>query len=126
APLPRPTPAPGPASTNLPRPTPAPGSASASLPGLAPAPASGSAPAPQLLELDEILVAAKSEIRLEDFVEFPKYDRVVVSPDGTKVAMTWIDEIANYARVMGIVEYPTMKTYNSFTLPSLYGQADID
>lgn len=83
-------------------------------------------PAPRLLELDEILVAAKGEIRLEDFVEFPKYDRVAVSPDGSKVAMAWVDEMANYQRLVGILSYPDLKRVSSFALSGAYSQADID
>ncbi len=87
---------------------------------------SAATPGPQLQELDEILIASKVEIRLEDFVEFPKYDSVVVSPDGKRVAMAWIEEMANYQRVMGVIEYPSMKRITTFTLAATYSQADID
>lgn len=69
---------------------------------------------PQLQELDEVVVSAKVTVPLEDFVEFPKYDSVVLSPSGKRVAMAWIDN--NFQRQMAILEVPSLKPVTSYTL----------
>jgi len=81
------------------------------------------APEPQLQELDELLVTGKVAIRLEDFVEFPKYDSVAVSPDGSRLAMAWIDD--NYQRQMAVIGYPSLKPLQGYALAPTYSLADV-
>lgn len=59
-------------------------------------------------ELDEVTVSAKTVIKLDDFVEFPKYDSVTLSPSGKKLAMGWVN-VNDYSRAIGIYEFPSMK-----------------
>lgn len=51
------------------------------------APAPGPAPGPELDVLEEVTVTATVPRPLEDYVEFPRSDSVVVSPRGTRIAM---------------------------------------
>jgi hypothetical protein len=66
------------------------------------------APPAQLQELDEVVVSAKTIIRLDDSIELPKYDSVTLSPSGTRLATGWID-VNNYSRAISLFEFPSMK-----------------
>ncbi len=68
-------------------------------------------PQPELQELNEALVTAKVSWPLEDYLEFPQYDSVVVSPAGTHLAIGWSED--SYQRRLNIVDFPSMKPYSS-------------
>jgi dipeptidyl aminopeptidase/acylaminoacyl peptidase len=77
-----------------------------------------------LPELDEIVVAAKTVIRLDDFVELPKYDSVSLSPSGTRLAMGWID-VNNYSRAISIYEFPSMKPVITHGIGAEFSASDV-
>lgn len=80
-------------------------------------------PAGQLEELDEVLVTASSRIRLEDFVEFPRYDSVAISPNGTRLAMGWTND--NFQRQIAIIDFPSMKPVHTHALQTFLGVSDV-
>lgn len=69
---------------------------------------------PEIEELDEVFVTARSQLPLEDFVEFPKYDSVVLSPNGKQLAMGWTD--VNFRRSVNVLEFPSMKGLFNYSL----------
>jgi dienelactone hydrolase len=77
----------------------------------------------RLDEIDEVVVAVKVAPPLEDFVEFPKYDSVAISPGGTRLAMGWTDN--NFMRQMAIIEFPSMKPVNNYSLPASLSLLDL-
>lgn len=80
-------------------------------------------PQPQLEELDEARVIARVPQPLEDFVEFPRYDSVAISPDGTHVAMGWTED--NFQRQLSVVEFPSMKPFSNRLLQVFLGVSDL-
>ena len=74
-------------------------------------------PEPQLAELDMVEVTAKVAWPIEDYVEFPRYDSVVISPRGTRLATGWGEE--NFQRRVSIIEYPSLKPLRSGVLLEL-------
>lgn len=80
-------------------------------------------PAVQLQELDEVLVTARTALPLEDFVKFPKYESVAISPDGSRVVMAWID--VDYRLQVALHEFPSMKALPGHTLPSSLSASDV-
>jgi dipeptidyl aminopeptidase/acylaminoacyl peptidase len=79
-------------------------------------------PTVQLQELDEVLVSARTPLPLQDFVKFPKYESVSISPDGSRVVMAWID--IDYRLQIGLHEFPSMKALPGHTLPSSMSASD--
>ena len=80
-------------------------------------------PEPLLLELDEVQVSAKVRRPLEDYVEFPRYDSVALSPGGTRLAMGWSED--NFQRQVTIVDFPSMQPLHSDLLQTFLGVSDI-
>jgi dipeptidyl aminopeptidase/acylaminoacyl peptidase len=89
--------------------------------------AAAPATAPQagaLQELDEVVIAAKTQIRLDDFVEFAKYDSISLSPSGTRLATGWIN-VNDYSRAISIYEFPSMKPVITYAISALYSGAEV-
>ncbi len=81
------------------------------------------APPPQLEELDELQVTARIPQPLEDFVEFPRYDSVAISPGGTHVAMGWTED--SFQRQLSVVDFPSMKPVTNHVLQIFLGITDL-
>ena len=48
-------------------------------------------------ELDQVVVTASRQlVPLEEFLEFPKYEDVAISPDGKHIAMVWMPASNQY------------------------------
>ncbi len=75
-------------------------------------------------ELDEVVVSAKTVIKLDDFVEFPKYDSVTLSPSGTRLAMGWVN-INDYSRAVSIYEFPSMKPVISYAIGAEFSASNL-
>lgn len=84
---------------------------------LAPLPRAAT-PALLLPELDEVLVVSSVPWPLEDFLEVPQFENVVVSPGGTHLAATWQNSV-------NIVELPSLKSRRSGVLLVPRGVADL-
>jgi dienelactone hydrolase len=69
-----------------------------------------------------VLVTARTALPLPDFVKFPKYESVSISPDGSRVVMAWID--VDYRLQIGLHEFPSMKALPGHTLPSTMSASD--
>ncbi len=81
-------------------------------------------PAPQLDELDEVVATGKLKpIQLKEFLEFPRYDSVVISPQGTHIAMGWGEE--NLQRRVSVIDFPSMKPRSTGLLKTYHGVTDI-
>lgn len=80
-------------------------------------------PTAQLQELDEVLVMARTALPLEDFVKFPKYESVAISPSGTRLAMAWIDN--DYRLQLALLEFPSMKPLHNHALSSALSASDV-
>jgi dipeptidyl aminopeptidase/acylaminoacyl peptidase len=78
-------------------------------------------PAPEPLPdvLEEVVVAGKTDLPLEAFVEFPRYDSVAISPGGTRLAMGWTED--NFQRLLTTTEFPSMKRVDSQLLQANNG-----
>ena len=81
------------------------------------------APGGVLQELDEVLVTARAKLPVEDLVEFPKYDSVAISPDGTRLAVTWVNE--KFQRGVSILEFPSLKNLHGYQMPAGHGLAEV-
>ena len=81
------------------------------------------APEAQLLELEEVAVTSSTPRPLEDYVEFPRYDSVAISPGGTKLAMGWTED--NYQRQISVVEFPSRRPLGVSLLPTPQGVSDL-
>ena len=81
------------------------------------------APGAILQELDEVLVTARAKLPVEDLVEFPKYDSVAISPDGTRLAVTWVNE--KFQRGVSILEFPSLKNLHGYQMPSGHNLAEV-
>jgi dipeptidyl aminopeptidase/acylaminoacyl peptidase len=75
-------------------------------------------------ELDEVTVSAKTIIKLDDFVEFPRYDSVTLSPSGTRLATGWIN-INDYSRAISIYEFPSMKPVINYAIGAEYSASNV-
>lgn len=73
-------------------------------------------PVAKLEVLDEVLVTPKKPLPLPDFVKFPKYESVAISPSGTRLLMAWIDDNAGYRLQISLNEFPSMKSIQSHSL----------
>jgi dipeptidyl aminopeptidase/acylaminoacyl peptidase len=73
-------------------------------------------PTAKLQELDEVLVTPKKLLPLPDFVKFPKYESVAISPGGTRLVTAWIDDNAGYRLQIALTEFPSMKPVHNYTL----------
>jgi dipeptidyl aminopeptidase/acylaminoacyl peptidase len=80
-------------------------------------------PQAKLDELDEVLVNVKTALPLEDFVKFPKYESVAISPSGKQLVMAWID--IDYKLQLNLVEFPSLKTIINHSLSSLYSASSV-
>src|SRR5688572_13251245 len=80
-------------------------------------------PTAQRDELDEVLVTARDPLPLEDFVKFPKYESVAISPSGTRVVMAWID--IDYRLQVALHEFPSMKVLPGHTLSSTMSASEV-
>ncbi|HTQ37221.1 MAG TPA: prolyl oligopeptidase family serine peptidase, partial [Steroidobacteraceae bacterium] len=78
---------------------------------------------PQVQELDEVTVTARVARPLEDFVEFPRYDSVAISPGGTHVALGWTED--NFVRQVSVTEFPSMKPLHTQYLQIFLGVSDL-
>lgn len=77
-------------------------------------------------ELDEVLVTAKTQLPLEDFVKFPKYESVAISPDGTQLALAWIrDDDFSYSLNLNLLEFPSMKVVRNHALPASHSASEV-
>ena len=74
-------------------------------------------------DLEEIVIKATKPPPIEDFVEFPRFDSVAVSPGGTRLAMGWTED--NFQRHLNLVSFPAMKPLNNYLLQRFLGVADI-
>lgn len=82
------------------------------------------APGPQIEELDEVLVTAKVIVPVDRFIDDPKYDSVAISPDGSKIAMSWLDD--QYRRGVSILDFPSLKPLHGFALPGQLNVVEVD
>jgi hypothetical protein len=64
-------------------------------------------PTADLPELDEVEVTGEVSWPLEDYLEFPRYDSVVISPGGTHLALGWSE--SGFQRRLSIIEFPSLK-----------------
>jgi dienelactone hydrolase len=80
-------------------------------------------PTVQLEELDEVYVRAKTLVPLEDFVKFPKYESVAISPSGTRLVMAWID--IDYRLQVSLHEFPSMKSIHNHSLSSELSASEV-
>jgi dipeptidyl aminopeptidase/acylaminoacyl peptidase len=80
-------------------------------------------PQPELQELDEVLITPTVPWPLEDYLEFPKYDSVVISPRGTHLATGWSE--SNFHRRLNILDWPSMKRRSSKLLQIYMGVTDV-
>jgi dienelactone hydrolase len=78
----------------------------------------------QLLELEEVQVISTVPRPIEDYIDFPVYDSVVISPDGTRLAMGWTVG-ATYQRQVTVNEYPSMRRLGSQLLQAPLGVSDL-
>jgi hypothetical protein len=76
-----------------------------------------------MVELDEIQVTSKAVRPLEDYVEFPRYDSVTISPGGTHLVTGWTED--NFYRQLSFVDFPSMKPHNSRVLQQFLGVSDV-
>jgi dipeptidyl aminopeptidase/acylaminoacyl peptidase len=80
-------------------------------------------PKPQIDELDEVVVRASKPLPLEIFVEFPRYDSVAISPNGTRLAMGWTND--TFQRQLSVIEFPSLKPLDSHLLQTFLGVNDL-
>jgi dienelactone hydrolase len=80
------------------------------------------APQPRVDVLDEVTVSARVPLPLEDFLAFPTYDSVVISPDGTLLAMA---QTVRPERQLTVVEFPSAKPRDMHFFPSHTGIEDL-
>lgn len=84
---------------------------------------SAATPEPLLEELDEVAIEAKVNWPIEDYLEFPNFDSVLISPDGKYVATGWSE--VSFNRRLSIYELPSMKPVANSTLQTFYGVTDV-
>jgi dipeptidyl aminopeptidase/acylaminoacyl peptidase len=65
-------------------------------------------PEPLLPELDEVLVIGEVPWPIDDYVEYPQFDSVVISPDGGHLATAWRADGVNSGEV-SIIDLPSLK-----------------
>src|SRR5690606_14873658 len=72
-------------------------------------------PEPLLTELDEVLVIGEVPLPLEDYVAYPQFDSVVVSPGGRHLATAWgsnwggaVGSGLDLTGGLGIVDLPSL------------------
>lgn len=82
-----------------------------------------SAPVADLQVLDEVVVSARKDLPLADFVKFPKYESVAISPGGTRLAAAWTD--ADYQLQVALFEFPSMKSISSHSMTSEYSASEV-
>lgn len=80
-------------------------------------------PDEELEELDAVEVIDKVTWPLEDYVEFARYDSVVISPDGKYLATGWGED--SFQRRLSVVEFPSMKPVSSGVLQVHFGVSDV-
>ncbi len=80
-------------------------------------------PQANIQELDEVFVTAKTTIPLEDFVKFPKYESVALSPSGKQLALAWID--VDYRLQVNLVEFPSMKPIHNHSVSGEHNSSDV-
>lgn len=80
-------------------------------------------PTDELEELDEVEVTGKVTWPLEDYVEFARYDSVVISPGGRYLALGWGED--SFQRRVSVVEFPSMKPVSSGMLQVHFGVSDL-
>jgi dipeptidyl aminopeptidase/acylaminoacyl peptidase len=80
-------------------------------------------PEPELQELETAVAEADAVWPLRDYLEFPRYDNVVISPDGAHLATGWGED--NYQRRVSILAFPALKTLRSSVLQMHYGVTDL-
>lgn len=82
------------------------------------------APEPRLEELDEVVVSAKvPRIPLSEFLQYPRFDSVVVSPGGTHIATGWGED--SYQRRVSVMDLRTLKPLRSGLLQIYLGVSDM-
>jgi len=74
-------------------------------------------------ELDEVQITATVPRPLQDYIEFPRYDSVVLSPGGTQIATGWTED--NYQRQLSFYAFPSMKRGHVELLQAPLGVVDI-
>lgn len=84
---------------------------------LAPLPRAAS-PDFQFSELDEVQVVATVPWPLEDYVDYPQFENVVISPGGTHLATTWRNSV-------NIIDLPSLKPRRSSVVLIPRGVADL-
>jgi dipeptidyl aminopeptidase/acylaminoacyl peptidase len=98
----------------------------AATPAPAPAPALATAPqAARLQELDEVVITPRSQLPLRDFLKLPQYRNVIVSPDGKRVLLVWVDNEGGYRLIVGFNEFPSMKSISTIPLAPEYNASDV-
>jgi dienelactone hydrolase len=82
-------------------------------------------PTPRLDELDEVVVYAvkPKPIPLIDFLDFPQFDSVVISPGGTYVATGWGED--NFQRRLSVSDFPSMKSRSTGLMQMYFGVTDV-
>jgi dipeptidyl aminopeptidase/acylaminoacyl peptidase len=78
---------------------------------------------PEFQELDEVTVVSTVPRPLEDYVEFPQYDSVTISPKGTRVVLGWTEN--TYYRELYFVEFPSMEKIFKKEMLQFLGVADV-
>ncbi len=80
-------------------------------------------PEPNLQELEEAVVIGNAVWPLRDYVDFPRYDSVVISPDGRHIATGWCED--SYQRRLAIIDFPSLRPAGSRELQQHFGVADL-
>ncbi len=58
-------------------------------------------PAAQLQELDEVLITPKSQLPLRDFLQLPRYQNVVLSPNGKRILVVVDGQLGDDRLLLG-------------------------
>jgi dipeptidyl aminopeptidase/acylaminoacyl peptidase len=78
---------------------------------------------PQFQELDEVAVVSTVARPLEDYVEFPQYDSVTISPRGTRLVFGWTEN--TYNRQLYVTGFPSTKKIFQKEMQQFLGVADV-
>jgi len=78
---------------------------------------------PQFQELEEVTVISTVPRPIEDYVEFPRYDSVTISPKGTRAVLGWTEN--TYYRELYFVEFPSMTKIFKKEMLQFLGVADV-
>jgi dienelactone hydrolase len=90
-----------------------------------PAPVAAPPPAAKLVELDEVLVIPRNVLPLKDFLNLPRYGSVVLSPSGTRLAVGWVANEVDYRLLVGVNEFPSMKSLYTTALGAEYNGSEL-